>query len=195
MKKYGIYLLILVVCMAIGLKTAIETPLGRNTVVFEVTNSHAGMTELFYDVGTGFSAEKRVPVELTEVEQKTVIEYEVPLEQIRQLRWDPVYHEEGVQTVIHSAKMSYYGGENVLDIEFESVVPKNHIKTFEIEEKTIKFAVESGFNDPYLVFTKIPEAPEAPSRTWVIVKGILFSLLAAALFSAFYRLIVWYFNS
>lgn len=185
----------MVVCLAIGLKTALDTPLGRNTFEIELTNSQTGLTELFYDLGEGFTPEQRISESLLEQDQKTMLVFDLPQEPIVHLRWDPVYHEDGVETVIHSAKMSYYGGESVKAIEFESVVPQNHIKTFEIRENSIHFTVENGFSDPYLVFTKIPSAPEEPSRTWIIVKGLVFSLFAAVLFSAIYRLIIWYFDS
>jgi len=195
LKKYGIYLAILVLCLSIGLKTAIDTPLGRNTFELKLNSSQPGVTELFYDDGLGFSAEKRVPVELMESETKTDLVFEIPQDQMVRLRWDPVYSDEGVQTTVYEAKLVYYGGEYEQDLEFETVVPQNHIKTFRIQDKSFYFEVESGSSDPYLIFTKIPSQPEQPSRTWLIVKGVVFSLLAAVLFSAIYRLIVWYFNS
>ena len=194
-KKYGIYLSILIVCITIGLKTAIDTPLGRNTLEIKLDSSQVGVTELFYDDGLGFSPEKRVVADLLEGEGKSELIFDLPQEPLVHLRWDPVYSDEGVQTTVYSAKMSFYGGEYVSDIAFETIVPQNDIKTFHIQEDELYFEVEKGFSDPYLVFTKIPESPERPSRTWVVVKGVVFSLLAAAILSAIYRLIVWYFNS
>ncbi len=194
-KKYGIYLSILVVCMAIGLKTAIDTPLGRNTLEIKLNSSQTGATEVFYDDGLGFAPDKRIPIELLESDTKTELIFELPQVPIIHLRWDPVYSDEGVQTTVYDAKISFYGGEFVSDIAFETIVPQNHIKTFRIQENEFYFEVENGSNDPFLIFTKIPESPEKPSRTWVVVKGVVFSLLAAAVLSGLYRLIVWYFNS
>lgn len=181
--------------MAIGLKTAIDTPLGLNLLEIKLNSSQTGPTELFYDNGLGFSAERRIPMELTVKDEKTDLIFELPQEPLLRLRWDPVYHDEGVNTTVYNVKMSFYGGEYEEDIAFETIVPQNDIKTFKIQKDSIYFEVENGFADPYLIFTKIPELPPEPSRTWVIVKGVVFSLLAAALFSAIYRLIVWYFNS
>ncbi len=194
-KKYGIYLSILIVCLAIGLKTAMDTPLGRHTLEIRLNSSQTGVTELFYDDGLGFSAEKRIPGELLESGVDTDLVFELPQPSMVRLRWDPVYHEEGVQTTVNRIQVSFYGGEYVRDVVFETLVPQNHIKTFRIDPSRLYFEVDPGFNDPYLILTKIPEAPEPPSRTWLIVKGFAFSLLAALLLSAIYRLIVWYFNS
>lgn len=194
-KKFGIYLSILVVCLAIGIKTAMDTPLGRHTLEIQLNSSQTGPTELFYDDGLGFAAEKRIPVELLESEVETDLIFELPQASMLRLRWDPVYHDDGVKTTVSGIQVSFYGGEFVRDIAFETVVPQNHIKTFRIDNGKLYFEVDSGFNDPYLLLTKIPDAPEPPSRTWLIVKGILFSLLAAALLSAIYRLTIWYFNS
>ena len=195
LKKYGIYLGILVLCMAIGLKTAFDTPLGRNTLELKLNSSQTGVTELFYDDGLGFSGEKRVPVELLESDTKTDLVFEIPQEPMVRLRWDPVYSDDGVKTTVYEAKMVYYGGEYEETLAFETIVPQNDIKTFRIQDNSFYFEVDSGHSDPYLVFTKIPEQPPEPSRTWLVVKGIVFSILAAVLLSAIYRLIVWYFNS
>jgi len=195
LKKYGIYLTIFVLCLAIGLKTAVDTPLGRNTLEIELTSSQIGTNELFYDDGLGFSPQKRIPVELLEQDKKTDLVFVLPQEPMVRLRWDPVYSDEGVSTTVRRVKMSYYGGEYEKDLAFETIVPQNDIKTFRIQDHSFYFEVEKGSPDPYLIFTKMPESPEKPSRVWVIVKGVVFSLLAAVLFSAIYRLISWYFNS
>lgn len=194
-KKYGIYLLILVVCLAIGLKTAFDTPIGKNTLAIELTSSQTGYTELFYDTGEGFNAGQRITGNVSEQDIQTNLIFELPDEPIKQLRWDPVYTDDGVETSVHSVRIAYYGSVSVTDVVFESIVPRNHIKTFEIHKDSFRFGVESGMSDPYLIFTKIPEVPEKPSNLWVIVKGAGFSIFAALFLSAIYRMIEWYFDS
>ncbi|MCG8527399.1 MAG: hypothetical protein MI748_13525 [Opitutales bacterium] len=193
-KKSLVYIAIFAVCLAIGLKTAIDTPLGVNTLTIELNSSHAGSTELFYDAGEGFHPDLRILSELNEKEVFTDLVFLLPQVPLVHLRWDPVYNEEGVDTTVKSIKLSFYGGEIVEELTFESIVPENHIKTFEIGEKDFKFRVDPGFSDPYFIFTKIPETPEKPSRSWVVLKGIAFSLLAGLLISLFYRLVLWYFR-
>lgn len=194
-KKFGVYLVILTICLALGIKTAIDTPLGLNTLVINLESSHTGGTELFYDNGEGFTAERRLTSEVDLVDVRNDLIFELPITDLLQLRWDPVYHDDGVSTKVHSVEIHYYGGEAVRELAFESIVPINHIKTFSIGEESVEFSVDGGDNDPYLLFTKIPEAPDEPSRTWLIVKGVLFSLLAAGLFSAVYYFLVRYFRS
>ena len=194
-KKYGIYLLILVICLAIGLKTAVDAPVGKNTLSIHLNSTRTGYTELFYDTGSGFNTNERVTGDLAIHDERTTLVFELPYEPIQKLRWDPVYHEEGVDTTVYSIELAYYGDLSVDDIAFETIVPQNQIKTFDIGEDSFRFHVASGESDPYLVFTKIPEAPEEPSRKIIILEGFVFSLFAALLLSAIYRLIVWYFDS
>jgi hypothetical protein len=194
-KKYGIYLFILVVCLAIGLKTAFDTPIGKNTLTIELKSSQTGETELFYDTGAGFNAVQRITGQVSEQDARIDLIFELPYEPIRQLRWDPVYHEDGVETTVYSVKIAYYGTLSITDLAFETVVPQNQIKRFEISKDSFHFGVESGLSDPYLIFTRIPEIPEEPSNLWVIIRGAGFSLLAALILSAIYRGIAWYFDS
>ena len=194
-KKYGIYLLILVICLAIGMKTAIDVPIGKDTLSIELISSQTGVAELFYDTGEGFNAAQRISVQLDLKDQRTTMVYELPHEPIKTLRWDPVYHEEGVDTTVYSVKMAYYGDYSITDIVFESIVPQNQIKSFEIGKDSFQFQVASGESDPYLVLTRIPQAPQEPSRVGIILAGLGFSLFAALLLSVIYRLIVWYFDS
>jgi hypothetical protein len=96
---------------------------------------------------------------------------------------------------VHQVRMVYYGGEHTRDLAFETVVPQNQIETFRIDGNGLYFEVAGTSDDPYLLFSTMPEAPEQPSRVWVLLKGVVFSLLAAALFSGIFRLLSWYFNS
>ena len=194
-KKYGIYLLILVICLAIGMKTAIDTPRGENTLSIELTSSQTGYTELFYDTGKGFNAEQRISGQLEQKDTRTTLVFVLPYESIKALRWDPVYHEDGVDTTVYSVKMAFYGDYSVTDIVFESIVPQHQIKTFEIGKDSFHFHVASGESDPYLIFTRIPEAPIEPSRVGTILEGLGLSLFAALVLSVIYRLIIWYFDS
>ena len=194
-KKYGIYLLILAICLALGLKTAIDAPVGKHTLSIELNSTQTGYTELFYDTGSGFNAGERVTGDLAVKDERTTLVFGLPYEPIQKLRWDPVYHEDGVDTTVYSIKLAYYGDLSVSDIPFETIVPQNQITTFEIGKDSFTFHVESGESDPYLVFTKIPGAPEEPSRKIILLEGFAFSLFAALLLSAIYRLIIWYFDS
>jgi len=189
-----VYIAIFVFCLLIGIKTAIDTPLGLDTLTFELKSSHGGDTELFYDQGEGFAPDLRITNQVTVENEFTDLVFELPQVPLIRLRWDPVYHEEGVDTVVRSIRLSYYGGEAEFEIPFESLVPKNDVRTFEIADDSFSFKVVTGESDPFIHLTKVPPAPAKPSRPWLLVKGLGYSILAALLLCAFYRLVTRYFE-
>jgi hypothetical protein len=194
-KKYGVYVAILLVCLTVGMKTAMDAPMGRHTLEILLSSSQAGLTEVYYDDGQGFAAERRIPVQLVLAGEPTNLIYELPSEPVLSLRWDTVSHPEGVQTTVHAMRIVYYDGKHTHDLALESVVPIHQVETFRVDEGRLYFEVTGTADDPYLLLGALPEAPEAPSRIGILLQGFFFSLVAAAIFSGFFRLLSWYFNS
>jgi hypothetical protein len=194
-KRYRIYGGILLVCLAIGIRNSLIVPEGAPVLVLDITSSEMGLTEIFYDLGTGFTAAQRIPTFVTVADRPMRLEFPLPNEEIKGLRWDPVAHESGVQTEVRSIRIGYMGGKHEIPIPMETVLPQNQIKTFTLEESKFRFEVAPEHDDPYLVFNRVPAAPEPPARGPAVLRGALFSVVMAALLAVLYRLIVRYFNA
>jgi hypothetical protein len=195
-KKLGVYLLILFVCLSIGLKNAYTVAPTRDFIVIDLTSSEAGTTELFYDSGNGFNATERIEFELIEVGEPTQIAFQLPeSKSIQRLRWDPVYSMPEVIAEVTRVYFSYYDAEIEIEVPLDALVPANHIHSFESTTDEVRFVVGGTDSDPYLFIEQSPEKPELPQSPWLHYKAWGFSLLAALLLSGLYRSLVWYFNS
>jgi hypothetical protein len=195
-KQFGAYYLITVICLAIGLKTAYREAPTRDYLLLTLFSSETGVTELFFDSGSGFNAVESIQQEVSVAEKFSELAFEIPREtEIVRLRWDPVYSESGVQTVLKKIVFSYFGGEVLKEVPLNTVEPMNHISDFSLDDSEVRFSVRGGQSDPNLLLSSVPSRPTAPKDPWIHAKAWGFSLLAAGILAACYRALIWYFNS
>jgi hypothetical protein len=195
-KSYGIYWLILVLCLAIGIRNAFHPPQGQHRLILDLSVNHGGTGDLFYDTGAGFVPEQRLttPEVVPGLRESCVIP--LPEQQVMRLRWDPPYHADGVEGTLHAATLEYYGGRVRHLLPLEGWVPNAQVSNQELlPDGALYFRLEGASEDPFWVVSGIPSFPSAPSHGASLAKGILFSLIAAAVLSIIARLIQWYFNS
>jgi len=188
--------LILLVCLAIGVKTAVDQPIGRHTFTLDLQSSATAISEVFYDLGEGYQAvdsvEAPIPVEAAPVS----VSFELPLEGvIRSLRWDPINDGRALDVEVTKATLSYYGGLAVHELPLESVVPLHQIDGFEVSAQSMRFSVLEGNSDPHMAWSDIPSAPPPPERKFIAWWGALFGLLGGAFLILSYRMVLWYFDS
>ncbi len=195
LKKYGIQILLVIICMSIAVKTALDAPLAINTLDIRLSITEPGDSRLFYNVGNGYNEDETVRSPIPESEGLTDLQFILPdADHFVGMRWDIIEHDRGAEVFVDRIVVNYYGGYESYQLRPESIIPMNQITDYDILDRGIEFNVKPGDIDPYLVFTQIPSSSEAPSRVWVLVKGIFWGILASLLLVVLYRLVMGYLN-
>jgi len=116
----------------------------------DLTADHAGITQVFYDIGNGIVEADSVaqPLEITKKPRR--YRYLLPCGEVKRLRFDFSNHE-GHYT-FKNVVIRGLDGEIVRRFAPSDFVPNNQIKKLQASENTIEVDTISPANDPYLVF-------------------------------------------